>query len=81
MTEEQEATAYVYYYYTIKDIASGIDLQEIQGYLKMYEEAEMYEVCQGIKQGLDFSSKATILELQNEIKEIEKDLDYENKED
>lgn len=81
MTEQQEANKLLYYFYTIKDIAEGIDLQEIQGYLKMYEEAEMYEVCQGIKQGLDFSSKATIAELQTEIKEIEKDLDYENKED
>jgi hypothetical protein len=81
MTEEQEATAYVYYYYTIKDIASGIDLQEIQGYLKMYEEAEMYDVCHGIKQGLDFASKATITELETEVEEIEKTIEYEIEED
>ncbi len=43
-----EATAQFYYYYTIKDVANGIDLEEIKAYLKMYEEAEMYEVCLGI---------------------------------
>ena len=68
---KQEATVYVYYYYTLKDIVSGIELQEIEGYLKMYEESEMYEVCQGIKQGLDFAYKSTILALEKEVEEIE----------
>lgn len=77
MTEEQEATKLLYYFYTIKDIADGIDLDEIQGYLRMYEEAEMYDVCAGIKDGLDFASRATIVELKEEIKELTKDLDYE----
>lgn len=77
MTEQQEATKLLYYFYTIKDIADGIDLDEIQSYLRMYEEAEMYDICAGIKEGLDLASRATIVELKEEIKELAKDLDYE----
>ena len=90
-----EATAQVYYYYTIKDIADGIELQEIQGYLKMYEEAEMYEVCLGIKRGLDFASASTmsgielevseleetIVEIEEKIEGIEETIDYDIQED
>lgn len=77
MTEQQEATKLLYYFYTIKDIADGIDLDEIQSYLRMYEEAEMYDVCAGIKESLEFASRATIVELKEEIKQLTKDLDYE----
>ena len=90
-----EATTQVYYYYTIKDIADGIELQEIRSYLKMYEEAEMYEVCLGIKKGLDFASASTmsgielevaeleepIRELEEIMEEIEKTEDYDIQED
>lgn len=77
MTEQQEVIVYTYYYYTIKDIASGVDLDVINGFLKMYEEAELYEHCIGIKQGIEYANIATVLELKNEIEEIEKDLTYE----
>lgn len=77
MTEQQKATKLLYYFYTIKDIAEGIDLDEIQSYLRMYKEAEMYDICAGIKEGIDFASRATIVELKEEIKELTKDLDYE----
>lgn len=66
-----EATTQVYYYYTIKDIADGIELQEIRSYLKMYEEAEMYEVCLGIKKGLDFASASTMSGIELEVAELE----------
>lgn len=66
-----EATTQVYYYYTIKDIADGIGIQEIRGYLKMYEEGEMYEVCLGIKKGLDFASASTMSGIELEVAELE----------
>lgn len=66
-----EATIQVYYYYTIKDIADGIGIQEIQSYLKMYEEGEMYEVCLGIKKGLDFASASTMSGIDLEVVELE----------
>ena len=66
-----EATAQVYYYYTIKDVANGIELEEIKGYLKMYKEAEMYEVCLGIQQGIDFVSTSTISDIELEVSELE----------
>jgi len=66
-----EATAQVYYYYTIKDVANGIELEEIKAYLKMYEEAEMYEVCLGIQQGIEFVSTSTISDIELEVSELE----------
>jgi DNA-binding transcriptional MerR regulator len=61
---------YRFYRIAILDIAEGVPLEELEIYLKMYEEEENYEACAGILKAINEAKYDTI----NNIKEKKNDI-------
>lgn len=56
-----------HYAITLLDIIYGSSMAEIMEELSFFEEAEAYEVCEGIKRAINFSKTKTILEIKKEL--------------
>jgi len=56
-----------HYAMTLLDVIYGSSLAEITEELSLFEEAQAYEVCEGIKRAIDFCRTKTILEIKKEL--------------
>ena len=56
-----------HYAITLLDIIYGSSMAEITEELSLFEEAEAYEVCEGIKRAINFCKTKTILEIKKEL--------------
>ena len=65
-----EDEIYKFYRIAIIDLAEGVSVEELEIYLKMYEEEENYEACAGILKAIKETRYDTI----NNIKEKKNDI-------
>ena len=65
-----EDEIYKFYRIAIIDLAEGVSVEELEIYLKMYEEEENYEACAGILKAINETRYDTI----NNIKEKKNDI-------
>ena len=56
-----------HYAITLLDVIYGSSIAEIAEELSLFEEAEAYEVCEGIKRAIDFCKTKTIFEIKKEL--------------
>ena len=55
-----EEEIYKFYRIALIDLAEGVSLEELELYLKMYEEEENYEACAGILKAINETKYDTI---------------------
>lgn len=55
-----EEEIYKFYRIALLDLAEGVSLEELELYLKMYEEEENYEACAGILKAINETKYDTI---------------------
>lgn len=61
---------YRFYRIAILDIAEGVPLEELEIYLKMYEDVEDYEACAGILKAIKETRYDTIQNIKEKKNDI-----------
>lgn len=69
MTDE----IYKFYRIALIDLAEGVSLEELELYLKMYEEEENYEACAGILKAINETKYDTTQNIYEKRKNIKRD--------
>jgi len=68
-----EDEIYKFYRIAIIDLAEGVSVEELEIYLKMYEEEENYEACAGIIKAINETRHDTILNINEKREDTERD--------
>lgn len=64
---------YRFYRIALLDIAEGVPLDELEIYIKMYEEEENYEACAGILKAIEETKHDTIININEKREDTERD--------
>lgn len=68
-----EEEIYKFYRIALLDLAEGVSLEELELYLKMYEEEENYEACAGILKAINETKYDTTQNIYEKRKNIKRD--------
>ena len=65
-----EEEIYKFYRIALLDLAEGVSLEELEIYLKMYEDEENYEACAGILKAINETKYDTIQNIKEKKNDI-----------